>query len=188
MVHPLSRAAWRAWLEEHHASSGGVWLVAFKKRSGQPHLEYSDSVEEALCFGWVDSKPNRLDESRSMRWFAPRRDRSAWSKANRERVERMEAAGLMAPAGLEVVRRARASGRWSALEEVERLEVPDDLDAAFARHAGSREHWETFPPSTKRAILEWILQAKRAETRERRIEETASLAARGERANQWTRR
>lgn len=184
-VHPETRAAWRAWLEEHHTERPGVFLVSWKKHTGKPALTYDEAVEEALCFGWVDSKPAKLDEDRTMLWFSPRKPGSAWSRPNKQRVERLEAAGLMREAGRRAVEAAGADGSWTRLDEVEDLVVPDDLAEAFARHPGSREAWEGFPRSAKRGILEWIVQARRPETRARRVEETARLAARGERANQW---
>lgn len=184
-VHSETRAAWRAWLQAHHADRPGVFLVSWKKHTGKPALTYDEAVEEALCVGWVDSKPAKLDADRTMLWFSPRKPGSAWSRPNKQRVERLEAAGLMSEAGRRVVAAARADGSWTRLDDVEDLVVPDDLAVAFDRHAGSREQWEGFPRSAKRGILEWIVQARRPETRARRVEETARLAARGERANQW---
>lgn len=186
-VHPETRAAWRRWLLKHHSQAEGVWLVNWKKSSGRTPLAYDDIVEEALAFGWVDSKTQALDAERSMLWLAPRRPGSLWSGPNKQRVERLLAAGQMAPAGQAKVDAAKADGTWNALDAVEALEVPPDLAAAFGAHPGSRGHWEGFPRSVKRGVLEWIVQAKRPETRARRIEETAALAARGERANQWKR-
>ena len=187
-VHPLDRAAWRSWLEVNHARSTGVWVVTFKKATGKPRVEYDEIVEEAICFGWIDSKPNKLDHERSMLWLAPRKPKSAWSAPNKERVERMLAAGLMAEAGLGMVARAKESGQWDLLNDVENLVVPDDLAAAFERHPGSLDQWNGFSRSGRRGILEWIIQAKKPETRAARIEETAKLAAVGEKANQWTRK
>lgn len=184
-VHPLTRQAWRDWLAAHHARDTGVWLVTYKKATGQPRIEYDEAVEEALCFGWVDSKPRKLDEARSMLWFAPRKPRSAWSRPNQQRVERLLAAGRMAPAGLAKVEAARADGSWNRLDAVEALEVPDDLRRAFSRHRGSAAHFEAFPRSARRGILEWIAQAKRPETRAARVAQTAELAALNQRANQW---
>lgn len=186
-VHPLSRAEWRAWLERHHARDEGVWLVTFKKATGEPRVEYGEAVEEALCFGWVDSKPNKLDERRSLLWFAPRRAGSGWSRPNKERVARLMAEGTMTPAGLAVADAAKADGSWSALDAVEALEVPDDLAAALAANGDAATHFDAFPRSARRGILEWISVAKRPETRAKRVEETARLAARNERANQWRR-
>lgn len=180
-----SRQGWRDWLAEHHAASGGVWAVTWKKRSGGPHVPYADLVEEVLCFGWIDSLGRTLDEQRWRLLMTPRKPGSGWSRPNKERVTRLTAAGLMAPAGVAVVAAAQADGSWTALDAVEDLVEPDDLRAALDADAEARRHWDGFPRSAKRGILEWLLQAKRPETRARRVRETAELAARGERANQW---
>jgi uncharacterized protein YdeI (YjbR/CyaY-like superfamily) len=187
-LHPATRAEWRAWLEAHHQRPEGLWLVLWKKSSGKPALAYDDIVEEALAFGWVDSKTNGLDEHRSMLWLAPRKPGSLWSGPNKERVQRLQSAGLMAAAGQAKVHAAQCDGTWSALDGVEALDVPDDLHAALARHANAARHFNNFPRSAKRGILEWILQAKRADTRARRIDETARLAEDNVRANQWQRK
>lgn len=184
-VYPEDVAAWRDWLEAHHSRAEGVWLVSWKKATGKSAMSYDDAVSHALCFGWIDSVPAKLDEERSMLWFAPRKAGTGWSRPNKMRVEAMEAEGLMRPAGVRVVEAARADGSWSLLDAVEDLVVPDDLAAAFRENSGSAEHWESSPRSAKRGILEWIAQAKRPETRDRRVQETARMAARGERANQW---
>ena len=186
-VHAETRDAWRAWLEAHHGRSAGVWLVAWKKHTGRPGIPYDEAVEEAMCFGWVDSRPRRIDDDRTALWFSPRRRGSAWSRSNKERVARMEAAGRMTDAGRAAVDVARADGTWSMLDEVEDLAVPPDLAAALATRPCAREQFDGFPRSTRRAILEWIAQAKRPETRAARVGETARLAERGERANQWRR-
>jgi len=180
-----SREEWRRWLEEHHATSRGVWLVTWKKDSGGPYLPYDDVVEEALAFGWVDSLPRKLDDRRSMLLVTPRKPASNWSRVNKERIERLTAAGLMAPAGQAVVDAARASGTWTALDDVENLVEPDDLRAALDADPEARRQWDAFPRSARRGILEWLLNAKTAPTRAKRVEEIARLAARGERANQW---
>jgi uncharacterized protein YdeI (YjbR/CyaY-like superfamily) len=184
-THPLTRAEWRAWLRDNHTRSEGVWLISFKKATGQPAVSYDEAVEEALCFGWVDSKPNKLDAERTMLYFAPRKGGSGWSRPNKERVERMIAAGLMTAAGLAKVEEAQADGTWTMLDAVENLEVPQDLAAEFDKYPNARANWEAFPRSAKRGILEWIVQAKRPETRVKRIAETARLAEDNVRANQW---
>jgi uncharacterized protein YdeI (YjbR/CyaY-like superfamily) len=183
-VHAETREQWRHWLADNHRRRTGIWLVSWKQHTGRPRMSYADSVEEALCVGWVDSKGRKLDDDRTMLWFGPRKPDSAWSRSNKERVARLEAAGLMRPAGRRVIEQAKASGSWTRLDEVENLVVPDDLAAAFAAHPGSREHWDAFSRSVKRGILEWIVQAKRPETRAKRIAETAERASRGERVNQ----
>ena len=187
-IHPDSAAQWRTWLEQHHAESRGIWLISHKKGSGQRSMSYDEAVEIALCFGWIDSKPRALDDGRSMLWFSPRRKGSAWSRKNKERIVRLIAASSMHPAGLARIQEARADGSWSKLDAVERLEIPPDLQAAFQAHPPSESHFEAFPRSTKRAILEWIGNAKTAETRLKRVTETARLAADNVRANQWVKK
>lgn len=184
-VHAETRAQWRQWLEGHHASSKGVWLVTWRKAAGKPLLPYDDAVEEALCFGWVDSRPRTLDDERTQLLFTPRKRGSGWSRPNKQRVERLVAAGLMAPAGLAVVEAARADGSWSSLDDVENLLEPDDLRTALDADPEARRNWDGFPRSAKRGILEWIQGAKKPDTRAGRIATTAESAARGERANQW---
>ncbi len=184
-IHPISRAEWRKWLEEHHARTEGVWLISYKKGTGKPRFDYDEAVEEALCFGWVDSKPNKLDEERSMLWFAPRKPGTGWSQLNKMRVEKLIAAGQMRPAGLAKVEAAKQDGSWDALDRVEALEIPPDLEKALAANETARQYFNAFPRSVKRAILEWIASARKAETRAKRIAETVSSAAMNIRANQW---
>src|SRR3954447_26856627 len=131
-VQPESLAEWRAWLAQNHDRGAGVWLVMRKASAGGPRISYEESVEQALCFGWVDSKGKALDAERTMLWFAPRKARSGWSRPNKVRIERLIAAGLMAPAGLALIEAAKADGSWTLLDPVEDLIVPDDLAAAFA--------------------------------------------------------
>ena len=184
MIQPSDRAGWRAWLAAHHASASGVWLVSPRTGTGQPRIEYTEAVEEALCFGWVDSKAGKLDAERTLLWFSPRRPGSAWARTNKDRVERLMAAGMMAPAGLASVEEARRRGTWSALDAVENLVVPDDFAAALAGTPPALTHWQGFSRSARKGILAWIVQARRPETRARRIEETTRLAAVNEKANQ----
>jgi uncharacterized protein YdeI (YjbR/CyaY-like superfamily) len=184
-IHPKTRAEWRRWLEQHHTRAEGVWLISFKKGTGKPRLEYDEAVEEALCFGWIDSKPNKLDDERSMLWFAPRKPGTGWSRANKNRAEKLIEAGLMAPAGLTKIKAAKQDGSWYALDSIEALEIPPDLARTLAANETAREYFDAFPPSVKRAILEWIASAKKQETRARRIAETVESAARNIRADQW---
>jgi uncharacterized protein YdeI (YjbR/CyaY-like superfamily) len=184
-THPLTRVEWRAWLAKHHERAEGVWLISYKKAAGKLRIEYDEAVEEALCFGWVDSKPAKLDDERSMLYFAPRKRGSGWSRPNKERVERMIAAGQMTPAGLAKVEAAKADGSWSVLDAVENLEVPEDLAEALEGYPAARANWDAFPRSVKRGVLEWIVGAKTPQTRAKRVEETARLAEENKRANQW---
>jgi uncharacterized protein YdeI (YjbR/CyaY-like superfamily) len=172
-------------LAAHHAHARGAWLVSWRSGVGRPAVGYEDSVREALCFGWVDSKGRKLDAERTMLYFAPRRSRSGWARTNKQRVEQLRAAGLMTDAGEAVIAVAEANGSWSLLDEVENLTVPEDLQGALDAQPPAAEHWQEFPPSARRAILEWIVQARTAPTRARRVAETARLAALNQRANQW---
>jgi uncharacterized protein YdeI (YjbR/CyaY-like superfamily) len=181
--YPPTRAEWRAWLEVNHLTATGVWLIYYKKESGKPRVSYDEAVEEALCFGWIDSVPNKIDDESYKQLFSPRKPKSNWSKSNKERVERLTAAGLMMPAGLEKVALAQRTGTWDALNEVEMLVEPPDLTAALDAIPAARQNWDAFSRSTKRGILEWILNAKRPETREKRLQETATLAAQNIKAN-----
>jgi uncharacterized protein YdeI (YjbR/CyaY-like superfamily) len=183
-LHPGSRAEWRAWLAEHHDRSDEVWLVLWRQRSGRAGLTYEESVLEALCFGWIDGKSAGLDDERTMLRFSPRKRGSGWARSNKLRVERLLAEGLMTEAGLALVEEARRDGSWTKLDAVEDLVVPDDLAAALAAHPGARETWDGFSRSVRRAALARIVEAKRPETRARRVAETARLTARGERPGQ----
>ena len=180
-VHAEDRASWRAWLEANHATETGVWLVSWRKGHG-PRVEYEEAVEEALCFGWIDSQGGNIDERRSRQYFAPRKPTSGWAATNKERVERLIAEGRMAPAGLAAIERARANGSWTLLDDVEQGRIPDDLGAALANHATAAANFDAFPKSARRAMLEWVAQAKRPETRARRVNEIAERAAVNERA------
>jgi len=184
-VQTETRDQLRDWLARNHATSPGIWLVTWKKTSGRPHLAYDDIVEEALAFGWVDSQPRTVDGQRSARLLTPRKPGSNWSRLNKQRVERLLAAGLMQPAGLAAIAVAKANGRWTALDQTETLAEPADLAAVLDADPAARRYWDAFPRSARRAILEWIGNARTDATRQARIERTASDAARGIRTNQW---
>lgn len=184
-VHAESRQAWRDWLADNHTRTTGVWLVSNKAHTGKPRMTYEESVEEALCFGWIDSVQRTVDDERAMLWFSPRRKGSGWSRPNKLRIERLQRAGLLRAAGRRAVEAAKTDGSWNALDEVENLVIPEHLGAALDATSNARRHFEAFPRSVRRGILEWIATAKRPETRQRRVGETAQLAERNERANQW---
>jgi uncharacterized protein YdeI (YjbR/CyaY-like superfamily) len=184
-VHVETRELWRAWLAAHHESAASVWLVSWRKHTGKPAMTYEESVCEALAFGWVDSKGGKLDDDRTKLYFTPRRPRSGWSRPNKLRIEALEREGLMTEAGRRLVRAAQDDGSWTALDDVENLMVPADLAAALGAYVDARRHWDAFPRSVRRAVLEWIGQARRPATREKRVAETAALAAENKRANQW---
>jgi uncharacterized protein YdeI (YjbR/CyaY-like superfamily) len=183
--HARTRIEWRKWLVQNHSSEKSVWLIIYKKDSDVSSVYYPEAVDEALCFGWVDSVPNKRDEFSYYQFFAKRNPKSNWSRINKEKVVRLLEQGLMQPAGLHIIEIAKQNGAWTALDEVENLTLPDDLQALFSGSKTAFEHWENFPPSSKRGILEWILNAKKPETRQKRIEETVSLAEKNIRANQF---
>jgi uncharacterized protein YdeI (YjbR/CyaY-like superfamily) len=186
-VEIASRGALRAWLAAHHTRATGVWLVTYKRADPDRYVAYDAIVEDCLAYGWVDSLPRAKDDLRSMLWIAPRKPGSNWSKANKDRIARLEAAGLMADAGRRAVARAKEDGTWTALDAVEALEVPPDLAAALDALPPARANWEAFPRSVRRGVLEQILNAKRPETRTGRIAEVARLAAENTRPFQWRR-
>ena len=149
------------------------YLAGWRRSTGKSPVDYAESVEEALCVGWIDSKGNRLDDERNILWFAPRNPRSGWARSNKDRVARLTAAGLMLPAGLAAIEEAKRRGTWTMLDEVEDLVVPDDLASALEANPPARTCWDGFSRSSRRMLLEWIRQAKRPETRAKRITETA---------------
>lgn len=168
-VEMLDRAEWRAWLEANHATSPGVWLVYWKKAAGPGRLSYAEAVEEALCFGWIDSRPGPVDELRTKITMTPRKPGSAWSTVNKERLERLMAAGLIAPAGQAKIDAARADGSWELYDRIETLEEPADLAAALDDDPAARAGWDRFSPSSRKALLLWLVSAKQPATRSRRI-------------------
>ena len=183
-VHFESPDQWRAWLLEHAESESSVWLVSWRSTTGRPAVPYEDAVLHALSVGWVDSTQKRIDDERTMLYFARRKPHSMWSRPNKKRVERLQREGLMTAAGERVIEEAKSRGTWTTLDDAEDAIIPDDLAAAMAEHPGSREKWDAFTHSQRRGVLAWIAQAKRPETRARRVEEAARLAAEGRRANE----
>jgi uncharacterized protein YdeI (YjbR/CyaY-like superfamily) len=173
-VRPKSRRAWRDWLEKHHAASTGVWLVYAKKQSGLPSLTYNDAVEEALCFGWIDSKINPIDDTFYMQVFTPRKSKSVWSALNKGRVERLMAAEVMMPAGMEKVKTAKKLGTWNAWKHVDELIVPPDLANALKTTPDANRRWLSYSPSRRKAVLYRLARAKRPETRARYLRDVVA--------------
>ncbi len=184
IVHAATRDEWRDWLAEHHATDKAVWLVIHKKASTEPSVTYDEAVEEALCFGWIDSRGNKMDDMKYRLIFTPRKRGSVWAATNKARVERLIAEGRMTPAGLALIEAAKADGSWDALNHVDALELPDDLLGALAANDDAQRYFDAFPDSAKRAILFWVTSAKRPETRAKRIAESVELASRNIRAPQ----
>jgi uncharacterized protein YdeI (YjbR/CyaY-like superfamily) len=186
--HAKSQKDWRKWLEKNHDKEKSVWLIIYKKESSVPSIYYPEAVDEALCFGWIDSKPNKRDEESYYQFFAKRNPKSNWSKVNKDKVARLMADGLIAPAGLEAIELAKKTGTWTALDNVDNLTVPEDMQKMLDKNQEALANWEKFPPSTRRGILEWILNAKQVETRLKRITETVTLAEKNIRANQYVKK
>lgn len=181
-----SRAEWRRWLARHHTQRESIWLVTYKKSGSRPDLyvPYGDLVEEGLCFGWIDSRTQRVDDDRTMLLFAPRKAGSVWSKANKAHVARLIASGSMTPAGLAKIEAAKRDGSWTSLDEVEALVIPPDLARALDTNERAKANWDKFPPSARKHTLGWIASAKQPATRERRIRETIASVAQNQRPNQ----
>lgn len=181
-VEVTSRAQWRSWLKKHHTRQTGIWLVYWKKGHPDKHIGYVPIVEEALCFGWIDSTARSLDKERAMLHVCPRKPNSMWSKVNKGHVDRLIASKLMMPAGLKAIEVAKANGSWATLDAVDSLEVPEDLARALARNTLAETHFSAFPPSARKYILYWVSSARTPTTREKRISEVVSLAERNIRA------
>lgn len=183
-IEVADRAGLRAWLDANAATSTGVWLV--RNRKGEPsHVPYDDIVDEVLRVGWIDSQVRTLEDGRSVLLLTPRKPGSRWSGVNKARIERLVAQGELTSAGLAVVEAAKASGTWSALDDASALREPPALAAALDAEPAARTAWDGFPPSARRAILEWLTSAKTDATRDRRVAEIVAQARVGRRANQW---
>ncbi len=171
------RKEWRIWLEKNAATSPGVWLIYYKQQSGQPRVSYEEAVEEALCFGWIDSRPNAIDDERYMQLFSPRKAKSPWSKINKERVEKLIDQGLMTEAGYKTIEAAKQNGFWSIYDAIEAQTMPEDFVQALEDNPTARQNFEAFSDSSKKQLLWHITSAKRPETRAKRIGQVVEAAA-----------
>ncbi|MCA8829169.1 YdeI/OmpD-associated family protein [Hymenobacter pini] len=179
VVDAPTRAEWRAWLLENHQQPTGVWLVLYRKGSGR--LTYPEAVEEALCFGWIDSVPRKIDEERRQQYFSPRKKGSVWSAVNKQRLAELAAAGLLHPSGQAKIAAAQQDGSWTLLDAVERLELPPDLAAALSVNEVANQHFTAYSPSVRKMVLQRLLAVKRPETRQQHITRIVERAARNER-------
>lgn len=182
IFHPADLAAWRAWLAANCDTARGVWVASWRKASGRDAVAYGDLVEEAICFGWIDSTVNTLDDERGLQLMTPRKPKSGWTRLNRQRVAALEAQGRMTDAGRRAVEVAQANGWWTIYDAVEDLHEPDDLAEALEAKAAARTAWEGFPPSARKQMLWWVVSSGRPETRANRIAKIVSEAASGRRA------
>jgi len=170
------RQTWRKWLAKNHEKSPGIWLIYYKKQSGKSRVAYEDAVEEALCFGWIDSTARPGNEDYYLQLFTPRKDKSVWSALNKSRVEQLIAEGWMTEAGLKKIETAKRNGQWNSLDEVESLTIPSDLQKALSRSKKAMAFFEGQAKSTRKATLQWLATAKRKETRAARIKEIVAAA------------
>ena len=175
--YPKSQTEWREWLLKNHVSKSSVWLIFYKKKSEQPTITWSQSVDEALCFGWIDSVKKKLDEERSIQFFSKRKPNGTWSKINKTKVEQLIATGKMTKAGHDVILSAKQNGSWTILDDVEELIIPKDLEQAFKKNTGSKDYFLSLNKSIRKMILQWIVLAKQKETKQKRINEIATLAS-----------
>jgi uncharacterized protein YdeI (YjbR/CyaY-like superfamily) len=174
---PTSQADWRQWLEKNHKTASAVWLVFYKAKTGMPTVAYADAVDEALCFGWIDSKINPIDQQRYRQFFSPRKATSVWSKVNKDKVERLLQNGKMTAAGLKSIEIAKQNGSWTILDSAEALIMPAELIEAFAQNPEGLPYFEGLSRTDKRNILQWLVLAKKEETKAQRIAKIVSLAA-----------
>lgn len=172
-----NRKEWRNWLQKNHMKAQSVWVVYYKKKSNKSSISYDEAVEEALCFGWIDSKAKPIDEEKYMQFFSKRKPKSVWSKLNKERIEKLQKDNLIMPAGWKMIEIAKENGNWNILDEAEAWIIPDDLEEAFSNSPDAKEYFLGLSKSDKRNILQWLVLARRQETRQNRINEIVELAA-----------
>ena len=176
---------WRNWLNKNHLKVESIWLIIYKKEGGVPSIYYSEAVDEALCFGWIDSLPNKRDDKSYYQFFSKRKLKSNWSKVNKLKIEKLISENKMMPQGIKMVEYAKQNGTWDALNKVDDLQIPIEMAELFENNEIAKLNFNNFPTSTKRGILEWIYNAKQNATMLKRITETVTLAAQNIRANQY---
>jgi len=178
-ITPASINEWHEWLKKNHATESSVWMIYFKATSGKPTVRYSDAVDEALCFGWIDSKAQSIDAESYKQYFCKRKPNSVWSKVNKAKVENLLASGRMQPAGLKVIEMAKANGMWSKLDDAEALVVPNALQEKLNTHPDALAYFNSLSRSDKRNLLQWLTLAKRDETKIKRMDEIFTCATEG---------
>lgn len=168
---PVNKKDWRTWLEKNHEHEPGVWLIIFKKNADKPNLSWSEAVDEALCFGWIDGIKKPIDALKYKQYFTQRKAKSTWSRVNKNKIKQLLAAGLITKAGLKSIEVAKANGSWTALDSIENLEIPDDLAQIFKQHPDAKKYFYELSRSLRKGILYWIVVAKQQKTRSKRINE-----------------
>ena len=185
IFYPTSRTAWRTWLQDNHGSKPSVWLVFYNKSSKKPTLTWSEAVDEALCFGWIDSKKVAIDKERAHQFFSKRKAKSTWSKINKQKIEQLIDKGLMTEAGYISIEIAKQNGSWTILDAVEELIIPEDLETALKVKSDAMDYFLSLSKSVKKAMLQWLVLAKRDETRQKRIAEIVELAVKKQKPKQF---
>lgn len=183
--YPTSRADWRKWLVKNHETKQSVWLLFYNKKSEKVSISWSDAVNEALCFGWIDSKKQTIDEFSYRQYYSKRKPNSTWSKINKEKIEQLVKNGLMSKSGLKSIEIAKQNGFWTILDEVEQLIVPKDLKEVLTSYNNAFEYFDSQSKSSKKMLLYWVASAKRPKTRQKRIEEISKLASKGQKPKQF---
>ncbi len=173
---PSDKQDWRKWLELNHNKKEAVWLIFYKKKSPNYNLSWSESVDEALCFGWIDSVKRTIDTKKYKQYFSKRKAKSTWSKKNKDTVKILIVQRLMKEEGYKSIEIAKENGSWAILDEVEALVIPEDLQEEFSNYKGSMEYFDSLSKSVKKILLYWVVSAKRKETRQKRILEIAENA------------
>lgn len=180
-THPKNRQQWRQWLEKNHSGSPGIWMIYYKKETGKPRVNYDEAVEEALCFGWIDSLPRKLDAERTMLKFTPRKSKSVWSQLNKKRIEKLIKENKMTAAGYAVIELAKKNGSWDTLTATdtaaENNHIPADLEKLLLKNKKAKDNFQNFSVSIRKQFLYWIDSAKRPETRLARIQQTVLMSA-----------
>ncbi|MCK5846078.1 MAG: YdeI/OmpD-associated family protein [Bacteroidales bacterium] len=182
---PSDKQNWREWLELNYNKKEAVWLIFYKKKSSNYNLSWSDAVDEALCFGWIDSTKKTIDTEKYIQYFSRRKAKSNWSKVNKEKVDILIEQKLMKEEGYKSIEIAKENGSWTFLDDVEALLIPEDLKREFENHKGSMEHYDKLSKSDKKILLFWIISAKRKETRQKRILEIAENASKNLKPKQF---
>ncbi|MCG8409978.1 MAG: YdeI/OmpD-associated family protein [Bacteroidales bacterium] len=182
---PSDKKDWRNWLEQNHKTKEAVWLIFYKKKSNTPNLTWSEAVDEALCFGWIDGVKKTMDSDRYVQYFTKRKSNSNWSKVNKDKIQKMIELGLVTESGLKSIEIAKQNGSWTLLDAVENLEIPEDLEQEFKRYPESKNYFMSLSKSVRKGMLGWVVLAKRPETKAKRIAEIVENARQKKKPKQF---
>lgn len=184
--YPKNKGEWRLWLKDNHRSLNSIWVLFYKKASKSPSISWSEAVDEALCFGWIDSTKKTLDKERYIQYFSKRKPNSTWSKVNKDKVAVLIQNNWMSDAGFASIETAKQNGSWQLLDDVEKLIIPDDLNKAFDCYPKSKAYFLNLSKSKRKEMLAWIVLAKRKETRQKRIKEIADCASKNQKPKHFS--